>query len=247
MTNLAELDKEHDKQAAAISIKTINAEVINEIVPDHIGQAISLQENEGRVATTAKDVAELVTTLRLDYEMTIAQIKEKLGVPQRIVSEVLWREELTPEVRKAAALTLHCPGTDYCQYDTRCLTYDGDDENSDPDFMKVSDCDVIDEDFTTDCLSKYPQITLQAGLEKSNYIAYLLPESKKISEALSLSEGWSNYDTIIGPQSLDPTDIASNTYLNGEWGYGDSGMLYPGMAYIIYSANGGVLTQVMGE
>ena len=26
MTNLAELDKEHDKQAAAISIKTINAE-----------------------------------------------------------------------------------------------------------------------------------------------------------------------------------------------------------------------------
>ncbi len=81
---------------------TIKAEVINEIVPDHIGQAISLQENEGRVPASSKDVAELVTTLRLDYEMTIAQIKEKLGVPQRIVSEVLWREELTPEVRKSA-------------------------------------------------------------------------------------------------------------------------------------------------
>ena len=80
-----------------------------------------------------------------------------------------------------------------------------------------------------------------------NYIAYILPESKKISDALSLSGGWSNFDTIIGPKSSDPTDIASNTYLNGEWGFGDSGMLYPGMAYIIYSANGGVLTQVMGE
>ena len=82
--------------------KTINAEIINEEVPVVIGQAISLQENEGRVPTSTADIADTIKDLHFDYGLSRNVIKEKLGIPLRIVSEVLWKEELVKEIEETA-------------------------------------------------------------------------------------------------------------------------------------------------
>ena len=82
--------------------KTINAEIINEEVPVVIGQAISLQENEGRVPTSTADIADTIKDLHFDYGLSRNVIKEKLGIPLRIVSEVLWKEELVKEIEDTA-------------------------------------------------------------------------------------------------------------------------------------------------
>ena len=82
--------------------KTIKASIIDEEVPVVIGQAISMMENEGRVPTTAQDIAETVKDLHFDYGLSRTDIKEKLGVPLRIIQEVLWKEELAPDIEKAA-------------------------------------------------------------------------------------------------------------------------------------------------
>ena len=80
----------------------IKANIIDAEVPIVIGQAISLMENEGRVPTSASDIADTVKALHLDYGLTRNQIKERLGIPLRIVQDVLWVEELVTEVEKAA-------------------------------------------------------------------------------------------------------------------------------------------------
>ncbi len=82
--------------------KTINAEIINEEVPVVIGQAISLQENEGRVPTSTADIADTIKDLHFDYGLSRNVIKEKLGIPLRIVREVLWKEELVKEIEDTA-------------------------------------------------------------------------------------------------------------------------------------------------
>ena len=82
--------------------KTINAEIIDEEVPVVIGQSISLQENEGRVPTSSADIADTIKDLHFDYGLSRTVIKEKLGIPLRIVSEVLWKEELVKEIEDAA-------------------------------------------------------------------------------------------------------------------------------------------------
>ena len=82
--------------------KTINAEIINEEVPVVIGQAISLQENEGRVPTSTADIADTIKDLHFDYGLSRNVIKEKLGIPLRIVREVLWKEELVKEIEETA-------------------------------------------------------------------------------------------------------------------------------------------------
>ena len=79
---------------------TISANIIEEEVPIVIGQSISLMENEGRVPTSSADVADTIKDLRSDYELSKKDITEKLGIPMRIVNEVLWKEELVREVEK---------------------------------------------------------------------------------------------------------------------------------------------------
>jgi len=96
-TAAEELLEEGDK-----NWKTIKASIIDEEVPVVIGQAISMMENEGRVPTTAQDIAETVKDLHFDYGLSRTDIKEKLGVPLRIIQEVLWKEELAPDIEKAA-------------------------------------------------------------------------------------------------------------------------------------------------
>ena len=57
-------------------------------------------ENEGRVPTSSADVADTIKDLRSDYELSKKDITEKLGIPMRIVNEVLWKEELVREVER---------------------------------------------------------------------------------------------------------------------------------------------------
>jgi len=88
--------------AGNIGWKKIKANIIDEEVPVVIGQSISLQENEGRVPTTSADIADTVRDLHFDYGLSRTVIQKKLGIPLRIIQEVLWKEELLKEIEGTA-------------------------------------------------------------------------------------------------------------------------------------------------
>lgn len=88
--------------ATNLGWEKIKANIIDAEVPVVIGQAISLMENEGRVPTSASDISDTIKALHLDYGLGRKEIKERLGIPLRIVQEVLWAEELLPEVEQVS-------------------------------------------------------------------------------------------------------------------------------------------------
>ncbi len=83
--------------------ETISAQIIDEVVPVHIGKAISYMENS-HLRTPDSDLRSLIKSYR-DDGYTQKRIHEELGIKKRDIQLVFWEEMLTPNVKKAAEET----------------------------------------------------------------------------------------------------------------------------------------------
>ncbi len=183
---------------------TISANVIEEEVPIVIGQSISLMENEGRVPTSSADVADTIKDLRSDYELSKKDITEKLGIPMRIVNEVLWKEELVREVEEAAEKYKIKPKT-ALDLQRRCTIGGVIDVKKTVNLMK--EIEVFDDDLRKNLLhvlSETPSISQKEAIA----------QAKTASSAQEVSVMFlkNQYDSLV--QAADENEVTESDYVH---------------------------------